>query len=75
MKRSHIGAVLALVVLVSGGCASERTAEVSKPDASSGVEVSGSSPESEESSVAEEAEPDTAAIAGRLVGNIKNLAT
>ncbi|MDA3002933.1 MAG: hypothetical protein O2998_02710 [Actinomycetota bacterium] len=70
MKRSHIGAVLALAVLVSGGCASERTAEVSKPDASSEVEVSGSSPESEEYSVAEEAEPDTAAIAGRLVGNI-----
>ena len=70
IKRSHIGAVLALIVLVSGGCASERTAEVSTPDASSEVEVSRSSPESEEYSVAEEAEPDTAAIAGRLVGNI-----
>ena len=70
MKRSHIGAVLALIVLVSGGCASERTTELSQPDVGSEVEVSGSSPESEEYAVEEEAEPDTAAIAGRLVGKI-----
>ena len=70
MKRSHLGAVLALIVLVSGGCASERTTELSQPDVGSEVEVSGSSPESEEYAVEEEAEPDTAAIAGRLVGKI-----
>lgn len=73
MKRSHIGAVLALIVQVSGCCASERTTEVSLPDASSEVEVSGRPPESEEYTVAEEAEPDTAATAGRLVGNIAPL--
>ena len=69
-NRTHIVAVLALIVLVSGGCASERTAEVSKPDVRSEVEVSESSPESEEYPVEEEAEPDTTAIAGRLVGKI-----
>jgi hypothetical protein len=71
MKRPQISATLALILLVTSGCSLESPTDNSEPEVGAEVEVSETSLETKESAPeVAAAEPDTAAIAGRLVGSI-----
>lgn len=70
MKQSLSATLIALVVMVSSGCAPETAIELSSPGVESDLELSGNSDESEDYPMEDEAEIEKDVLGGRLVGKI-----